>query len=394
LPTDAGFPSGPPDRPDAARISLLLVEDDDGDAFLVRELLDGTRIDVHVARTLAEARGRLAGVDCVLLDLGLPDARGLDGLRRIRAEAGRVPVVVLTGLEDESLGVAALAAGAQDYLFKGYVNAHGLTRTVRYAVQRRHVEDVESALLEERLRADENLRLERGLLPQPLVFADDLRVTTRYRPGGGRILLGGDFYDVVQSADGRVHAIIGDVAGHGPDEAAVGVALRIAWRTLIIAERPADEILRVMDQLLGHERHTESLLATVCTVSVSADRRTAVAHVAGHPPPFLWTGGKWTAAPTAGGPSLGLIEGARFPATGIALPPDWRLLLYTDGLIEGYTGDDGERLGDDGLLTVLNDDADAETDLDALTAEVIRRNAGPLTDDLALLLMMSAGPPR
>src|ERR1041384_2916739 len=102
------------------------------------------------------------------------------------------------------------------------------------------------------------------------------------------MLLGGDFYDVVQDSDGTVHALIGDVAGHGPDEAAVGVALRIAWRTLILAHRPADEIMHVIDRVLVHERHADSLLATVCTVAVSPDRREAVAYVAGHPPPLLY----------------------------------------------------------------------------------------------------------
>ena len=80
-------------------------------------------------------------------------------------------------------------------------------------------------------------------MPAPLVTDEALQLTAHYRPGRQRALLGGDFYDAVQVADGTVHAVIGDVSGHGPDAAALGVCLRIAWRTLVLAGSGADEIL-------------------------------------------------------------------------------------------------------------------------------------------------------
>ena len=97
-------------------LRVLLVEDDDGDAFLVQELLDEavSQVELLRARTLAEAEAEVAGVDCVLLDLGLPDASGLDGLRRLAAQADGVALLVLTGLADEHRGAEAIAAGAQD----------------------------------------------------------------------------------------------------------------------------------------------------------------------------------------------------------------------------------------------------------------------------------------
>ncbi len=100
------------------RLRVLLVEDDEGDAFLVRELLAeaGALVDVAVATSLREARTRLAGVHCVLLDLGLPDAQGFEGLRQLLTMAGSAAVCVLTGRQDEHLGAAAVAEGAQDYL--------------------------------------------------------------------------------------------------------------------------------------------------------------------------------------------------------------------------------------------------------------------------------------
>jgi DNA-binding response OmpR family regulator len=121
------------------RLRILLVEDDEGDAFLVRELLSEAEapFDLVVATSLSEARTLISGIQCVLLDLGLPDAEGIDGLRRLLAVAGSAAVCVLTGRSDEHLGVAAVAEGAQDYLVKGQVDGVLLVRSLRYAVERK-----------------------------------------------------------------------------------------------------------------------------------------------------------------------------------------------------------------------------------------------------------------
>jgi CheY-like chemotaxis protein len=107
--------------------SLLLVEDDDGDAFLVTELLSlgSPQIDVRRVTSLAEAEHQLRTrplPDVVVLDLGLPDAEGVQIVPRIVTAAPAAAVLVLTGLSDEGRGTAAVANGAQDYLIKGQVN--------------------------------------------------------------------------------------------------------------------------------------------------------------------------------------------------------------------------------------------------------------------------------
>ena len=124
-------------------LRVLLVEDDDGDALIVEEELElsGARVTLERSRTLAEAAAaRLSRFDCVLLDLNLPDAQGLDGLRRLRSLAPNLAVLVLTGLDDERHGTEAVAAGAQDYLVKGSVSGVLLARSLRYAVERRRAE--------------------------------------------------------------------------------------------------------------------------------------------------------------------------------------------------------------------------------------------------------------
>jgi signal transduction histidine kinase/CheY-like chemotaxis protein len=122
--------------------TALLVEDSPGDARLLREMLnEDPSHDIaltHVG-SLSEAEAYLVErlVDIILLDLGLPDAQGLEAVRRIQVVAPHVPLVVLTGSDDESLGVQALQQGAEDYLVKGQLEAHWLMRALRYAIERK-----------------------------------------------------------------------------------------------------------------------------------------------------------------------------------------------------------------------------------------------------------------
>jgi DNA-binding response OmpR family regulator len=123
---------------------VLVVEDNPDDAVLVERALDATHRPYvrETAPRLSAALHRLArgGVDVVLLDLGLPDVLGLDGVNRITAQHPFVPVVVLTGLEDEEIGLKAVQGGAQDYLVKGSLDPRLLDRSLRYAIERKRAE--------------------------------------------------------------------------------------------------------------------------------------------------------------------------------------------------------------------------------------------------------------
>jgi serine phosphatase RsbU (regulator of sigma subunit) len=380
--------------------AVLLVEDDDGDALLVEELLldAGASVRMHRVNSLGEAKPLLAAVSCVLLDLGLPDASGLAGVRWLRANTPQVAVVVLTGSADERRGVQAVAAGAQDYLVKGQVDGPLLARVIRYAVERRRSEEIQRQLDQARIYSAENARLERGLLPRPLVSDPWLTVAARYRPGGRRMLLGGDFYDVVQASDGWVHAVVGDVCGHGPDEAALGVCLRVAWRTMVLAGRPVAEILPTLRQVFEHERQRAAMFATLCMTSIAPDRTHARIHVAGHPPPLLLTGDEVVALDAPVCAPLGVGHESDWPGADVRLGQRWSLLMYTDGLVEGHVDDSGERLGIDRLIGILRSfvhltPASAagsprdERLLDAMIDRVCALNGGDLDDDLAVLAL-------
>ncbi len=135
--------------------TLLLVEDNLSDARLLREMMreEGSlHAEVTHATCMSEAEAQLAhgAFDIVLLDLGLPDAHGMTVLCRARAAAPRVPLVVITGMDDELLAAQALQQGAQDYLIKGQIETRGLHRALRYAIERKIMEEV---LFEQKERA-------------------------------------------------------------------------------------------------------------------------------------------------------------------------------------------------------------------------------------------------
>jgi serine phosphatase RsbU (regulator of sigma subunit) len=218
------------------------------------------------------------------------------------------------------------------------------------------------------------------------------------------MLLGGDFYDVVEAADGWVHAMVGDVCGRGPDEAALGVCLRVAWRTMILAGRPVDETLSAVQQVLEHERHHDRLFATMCMLSVAPDRASGRLYLAGHPQPLLITtdSARELQAPVSLPP--GISPAAGWPSAMVELGPSWSVLMYTDGLIEGRIGSGPERLGSDGLMRLIEkeraqntaaqaaDQRSNERLIDAVITRARELNGGDLDDDLAVLVLSCAAP--
>ncbi len=164
-PRDSPRALGPRQR-DRPVLRLLLVEDSAGDARLMRELItEGSARGIEMAHveTMEEAERHLelGAVDVVVLDLGLPDAQGLEAVRRAHSAAPRVPVVVVTGLDNEALAVEALKAGAEDFLVKGQIETRSLQRALLHAVERRALRE---ALVEEEAESAIAARLFRTLV--------------------------------------------------------------------------------------------------------------------------------------------------------------------------------------------------------------------------------------
>ena len=111
-----------------------------------------------------------------------------------------------------------------------------------------------------------------------------------------------------------MHTVIGDVSGHGPDAAALGVCLRIAWRTLILGGREAEELLPTLQLVHVHERHFTWMFTTLCMVTVAPDRRSVAIRLAGHPPPLLISAAGIVALePERVEPPLGVVDDLRWP---------------------------------------------------------------------------------
>ena len=184
--------------------TVLLVEDNPGDARLLREMFrEGEQNSklTHV-ECMSDAEKHLAehAVDVILLDLGLSDAQGLAAVRRAHAAAPRIPLVVLTGLDDDALSVQALQEGAQDYLVKGQIEARGLRRALRYAIERKIMEE---ALFAEKERAQVTL----SCIGEGVICADVSRNITFLNVAGER-MTGWSLLEAVGRPMGEVFRIL------------------------------------------------------------------------------------------------------------------------------------------------------------------------------------------
>ncbi len=257
----------------------------------------------------------------------------------------------------------------------------------------------ERQLAEAHAQAEISRRLQNGLLPVLLLHDPTLVVRTRYLPGQERALLGADFYDALELPDGTVASLIGDVAGHGPGEAAIGAALRAAWRALILAGHGPRDVLDGLDKVLWSNQPSDEMFATACCLWVAPGHRSVTVALAGHPPPLLASGGKVTMVAVAAGPALGILEESYpWEADTVEVGDAWMLLCYTDGLIEGLRAPGSvERFGIEGLsdaaAKLLEGRPGADDLLDGLLDVVVEANGEDLSDDIAMLCLATVQQP-
>ena len=144
-------------------LRILIVEDNPADADLIRDMLaqpDSLHFEAESVQRLSGALAWLErkDVDLVLMDLGLPDSQGLPTFHALRKAAPNIPVIVLSGNDDQELAIAAVRDGAQDYLVKGRFGGDLLVRAARYAMEREH-------LIRELREAVARIKTLTGLLP-------------------------------------------------------------------------------------------------------------------------------------------------------------------------------------------------------------------------------------
>jgi serine phosphatase RsbU (regulator of sigma subunit) len=188
--------------------------------------------------------------------------------------------------------------------------------------------------------------------------------------------------------------MVGDVSGHGADEAALGVALRIGWRALTFAGLRGPERMRQMERILRAESPGRRIFATVLSLAFSPTDLSFNAVRAGHPGVLLHGPNSvdWLEPPA--GPALG-FGGTDWPVTELELPAGHGVLLLTDGLFEGHSGPGNERLGEDGLLELARSRASlpGPAFVDALIDDAEQRAGmhGGLSDDVAIVRVQRTG---
>jgi diguanylate cyclase (GGDEF)-like protein len=231
--------------------SILLVEDNPGDVRLVKELLRAAWVvagSINHVSSVEDAIGHVAKdvPACILLDLSLPDAQGLGTLERVRDAHPSVPIVVLTGTDDEAQAVQAVQEGAQDYLIKGQVDGHLLGRAIRYAIERKFAE---VQLFHQALHDPLTGLANRALLMERLAQAI---ARTERRPSSVAVL----FLDIDR------FKTINDNFGHEVGDsvlACIGDRLRKALRPEDMASRFGGDEFVVLCEDLEDDRHVVTI---------------------------------------------------------------------------------------------------------------------------------------
>jgi PAS domain S-box-containing protein len=222
--------------------------------------------------------------------------------------------------------------------------------------------------------------LQRSLLPERLPRIEGLEIAARYLPAGHGAAVGGDWYDALERADGRVALVVGDVVGHGLRAAAIMGQLRNAFRAYGLAEAsPAEVMARVNRLVISGE---EEAMATVLYLVLDRETGEVSFASAGHPPPLVLTSDGPEFLEGGRAVPVGAAEPGIFREATAVLPPGASLLLYTDGLVERRDTPLEQRLGD-----LAEAAGSGDGPLEALCDSVLARVLGQHvpTDDVALL---------
>jgi serine phosphatase RsbU (regulator of sigma subunit) len=362
-----------------APLQVLLIEDNPLDARLIQIMVaeaGGGLFQVDRVDRVSTGVQRLGegNVEMVLLDLSLPDSHGLSTFEKVHAAFPKIPIIVMSGLDDQSVAVQAVHEGAQDFLVKGQVNGPLLVRAMRYAMERmRTAEQLEryaAALRERNTQMEADLDMAREIqqvfLPEkypsfPRTAAEGqsaLCFFHRYLPAAA---VSGDFFNVFALSDTRAGIIICDVMGHGMRAALVTAIMRgLVEQLLPVANQPG-QFLSAINQSLHTilQRTDVPMLATALYLVVDIEEGQAQFVNAGHPSAVRIQRRGGVAEflkdyDPRHGPALGLFQTAEYPVGSLPISVDDFFLLYTDGLFE-VTGQNQQEYGQERLLRTIRD---------------------------------------
>ena len=324
-------------------VRILLVEDDPDDVWVMRNLLgdrwDGPfdLLNVELLATALELCAAEA-FDVILLDLGLPDSRGLETFFSLYAAAKGVPIVVLSGYADEAVAVKAVQAGAQDYLVKGQVDDNALVRSMRYAIERTRRHTAEEALRQttEEFRAAQEIQQRLFPAAAPNLPGFDIAGALYSAKAAA-----GDYYDFIPMTNGALALAVGDVSSHGMGPALLMSETRACLRTLAQSYDDVGEILTRTNRLLAADT-SDFHFVTLAMARLDPVSRTMIYASAGQRS-FLLSGANHVRVLDSTSLPLGVREDTIVPTTPpLPLAVGDVIALFTDGVYEAESpGHDG-----------------------------------------------------
>jgi sigma-B regulation protein RsbU (phosphoserine phosphatase) len=375
-------------------LRILLVEDDDVDRRRVHRSVKKAGLNVEIIDAVDVEEGRAAleeqDFDCAITDYNLPDGTALDLLvfNRERGDQ-RVPMVVLTGQDDDDVAIGALKEGAEDYIVKDRFEIDAFVRAVRYAMERASLRrdlEVTNARLQRELEVGGSIQT--SILPRDLSVAD-LEIAASMRPATE---VGGDYYDVFSSSDGAWIAI-GDVAGHGMAAAIVALMTQsvVAGVTRSIPDATPRRVVAILNEVLHDNiRHRLQQDEHVTFSLLRYHRGGRLVYAGAHEEIVIWrkaTGEVDTVM------TPGTWLGARSDVSDVTTDEEVTLqigdvmLLYTDGVTEAFNAD-GEMFDLERVTKLL---ADHATEPCAAIHDAIREAVeawmSTLDDDITLLVV-------
>ena len=363
---------------------VLVIEDDPA---ILRGLVDNLRHEsFDVVSTSDGADGyrmiRETNPDLILLDLTLPSLDGTEICRRARSSGITTPIVMLTARGDETDRVLGLEDGADDYVTKPFSIRELVARVRAILRQRRE-------WLQERAHLDRDLRkaaeVQRRLLPQASPPVATLDYAGSCQPAS---LVGGDYFDFIDIAPGRVGLLVADVCGKGIPAALLTASIHAAMRSSApLADTRCADLLQEVNTLLYQSTDPSRFATMVYAVYDDATATLTVAN-AGHPPPLHVAAAGHVLELDGGGPPLGMFEALAISLRTVALAPgDW-LVMFSDGVLEAADVDDGE-FGIDRLVELVT--RTCATTADALRAEIVaaveqHTRGRPPADDVTVVV--------
>lgn len=375
-------------RTDSPPVRVLLVEDDPNDVDRVSAVLERAAAASFTVRTVAAAPAAAQELaarsyDLVLLGLARPALRDGSGFEAIRGLGKALPVIVLSGYDDEDIAVKAVQRGAQDYLVKESLTVDLLVRSIRYARERH------------RLLAEQNRRLEHELKIAAFVQQSFLPGSVPEVPGhdiGAHLdtsgQVGGDFYDFIDLPPDRVAIALGDASGKGIPGAILMAETQGILRAEAATCATPVELVRTLNRALLRDQSQDRFVTLFYGVLAYPTGRFTFVN-AGHPRALLLDGATESALVSTG-PPVRLFADAAWEEQTVTLGAGSRLVIYSDGVTEAQ--DDGEEFFDlAGVRGVLSEHLDCPAAELARNichaAEEFERESGDPGDDKTVVVV-------